>query len=190
MWCEPKGFKRWFNMSLDINLGRLRNTTGTTSNYELSTEKIELTDELAINKPVHVSLMVTNVGRILELKGYVNTEVIAACHRCLRSVTIPINTIIEEELVYFANLRDVGDFSQEEIEDRFTVFDNDIFDLTDLIRENIISALPYKILCFEECRGLCIKCGQNLNIKDCNCITEEIDPRLAILAKLKGTEEV
>ncbi|KJS81221.1 MAG: hypothetical protein JM58_17425 [Peptococcaceae bacterium BICA1-8] len=177
-------------MSLSINLGRLRNDVGTTSNYELTAEKLELTDELEVTKPVRISLMVTNNGRILELKGYINTEIEVKCHRCLDPVIIPINTVIEEELVYFADLRYVGDFSKVEIEEKFLVFDNDIFDLTDIFREYIISALPYRILCSEECRGLCIKCGQNLNIKDCDCNTEEIDPRLVILAKLIGTEEV
>lgn len=177
-------------MSLSIHLGRVRNNIGTTSNYELEAKNLQLTDELTITKPVRVSLMVTNNGPILELKGYIFTEVKACCHRCLTEVVLPVNAVIEEELVYFADLRHVGDFSQEEIEEKFLVFDNDIFDLSDIIRENIISALPYKILCSVECKGLCIKCGQNLNIKDCDCNTEEIDPRLAILAKLKGTEEV
>lgn len=177
-------------MSLSINLGRVRNVVGTTSNYELVTETMELYEELKLAKPIRVSLMITNNGRILELKGYINTEVNAFCHRCLKAVALPVNTVIEEELVYFADLRYIGDFSQDEIEEKFLVFDNDIFDLTSLIREYIISSLPYKILCSEKCRGLCIKCGQNLNIKDCDCSTEEIDPRLAILAKLKGAEEV
>jgi len=176
--------------SLSINLGRVRSIVGTTSNYELSTDKLELPDDLTINKPVRISMMVTNNGRILELKGYINTELKANCHRCLTTVILPINTVIEEELVYFADLRYIGDYSQDEIEEKFLVFTNDIFDLTDLIRENIIAALPYKILCSEECRGLCVKCGQNLNIKECHCNTEEIDPRLAIFARLKGTEEV
>lgn len=177
-------------MSLSINLLRVRNAVGTTANYELSTEKLALMEELMINKPVRVSLMITNNGRILELKGYINTEVKTNCHRCLSTTIIPVNTVIEEELVYFADLRYLGDLSQDEIEEKYLVFTNDIIDLTDVVRENIFSALPYKILCSEECRGLCIKCGQNLNIKDCNCSTEEIDPRLAILAKLKGAEEV
>jgi len=177
-------------MSLSINLGRVRNIVGTTSTYELTAEKLELTDELEVTKPVRISLMVTNNGRILELKGYINTEIEVKCHRCLEPVVIPINAVIEEELVYFADLRYVGDFSEEEVEEKFLVFDNDVFDLTDIFRENIISVLPYRILCTEECRGLCIKCGQNLNIKNCDCNTEEIDPRLEILAKLIGTEEV
>jgi uncharacterized protein len=177
-------------MSLSINLGRVRNAAGTTSNFELSSDKLDLNDQLELVKPVHVSLMITNNGRILELKGYVSTEVKTVCDRCLATVEIPVNTVIEEELVFFADLRYIGDFSQDEIEEKFIVFDNDLFDLTDLIRENILSSLPYKILCSEECKGLCIKCGQNLNIKECNCSNEEIDPRLAILAKLKGAEEV
>jgi len=177
-------------MSLSINLARVRNKTGITSSYELLSDNFKINDELEIIKPVRISLMVTNNRRILELKGFINTEIKTVCHRCLGQVILPVNTIIEEELVYFADLRYLGDYSQDEIEDIFVVFDNDILELTDLIRENIISSLPYKILCSEECKGLCMKCGQNLNIQQCNCENREIDPRLAVLAKLKGAEEV
>lgn len=177
-------------MSLNINLARVRNTVGATSNYELTSDKLKLSNEVATNKPVNVSIMLTNNGRILEMKGYISTEIKANCHRCLEELLLPINTVIEEELVYFADIRDIGDFSQEEIEERFLVFDNDIFDLTAIIEEYLFLALPFKLLCLEECRGLCVKCGQNLNINNCHCLIEELDPRLAILAKLKDTEEV
>lgn len=172
-------------MTLNINLNRVRNAVGITTNYELIEEKIDLTSELEMVKPIRISVMVTNNGPILELKGYINTEIKARCNRCLEDVIIPINTVIEEELVYFADLRYLGNLSENEIEEKYIVFDNDIFDLTDIVRENIILSLPYKILCDERCRGLCFRCGQNLNIKECDCNTEEIDPRLAILAKLK-----
>ena len=62
--------------------------------------------------------------------------------------------------------------------------------ISEIVRESILAALPMKILCRDDCRGLCLKCGQNLNRGQCDCDTTEIDPRLAILAKLKATEEV
>ncbi|MGI6224712.1 MAG: YceD family protein [Peptococcales bacterium] len=177
-------------MSLSINLLKVRNSIGTTASFELSTPNLPLTEELNIIKPVSVSLTVSNNGQILELKGNVNTEVESNCHRCLTPTKAGIDAVIDEKLVYSTDLRHLGDISQDEIEEKYLVFTNDLFDLTDLVRETIIMALPYKILCNDDCQGLCIKCGQNLNIKSCNCITEEIDPRLAILAKLKGAEEV
>ncbi|MFZ7104499.1 MAG: YceD family protein [Peptococcaceae bacterium] len=177
-------------MAININLGRIRNAVGTTSNYELTVEKLAISEEVAITKPVQISAMVTNNGPILELKGYIRTEITGKCSRCLEKVVIPVNAVIEEELVHVADLRYLGDFTEDELAEKFLIFDHDLFDLTDLIRENIIFSLPYKILCKEKCRGLCIKCGQNLNEKECGCDTEEIDPRLAILAKLKGIEEV
>jgi len=176
---------------LTINLGRVRSGKGTTSNFELSVTQFDfLNNTIELNKPLKVSVMVTNTGRTLELKGYVQTEIKTKCNRCLEEVVLPLNTVLEEELVYFADLRYLGELSQEEIEEKYFIYDNDIFDLSHIIRENINLSLPIKILCDEKCRGLCSKCGQNLNLNQCNCTTEEIDPRLAILAKLKGSEEV
>lgn len=57
-------------------------------------------------------------------------------------------------------------------------------DLDELIREDILLDLPTKYLCSEDCRGLCLKCGKNLNEGDCGCDTKEIDPRLEILKSL------
>ncbi|MFZ5943787.1 MAG: YceD family protein [Bacillota bacterium] len=177
-------------MAYNINLSRVRNAVGTTSNYELTETTLDLGSQLQITKPIRISLMITNNGRILELKGFVNTEIESACGRCLEKVTIPINAVIEEELLYFADARYLENLTQDEIEERFLIFDNDLLDLRNVIRESILIALPYKVLCSDDCLGLCIKCGQNLNKQKCNCKIEEIDPRLAVLAKLKGIEEV
>jgi uncharacterized protein len=49
---------------------------------------------------------------------------------------------------------------------------------------DIVMSLPTKLLCKDDCRGLCPDCGKNLNTGDCNCTKTEIDPRLAALAEL------
>ena len=77
-----------------------------------------------------------------------------------------------------------------EVEEKYFIYDNDTLEITDIIRESILAVLPLKILCKDDCRGLCPKCGKNLNQGQCDCDLHEVDPRLAILAKLKETEEV
>ena len=57
-------------------------------------------------------------------------------------------------------------------------------DLDELVYSEVIVSLPMKHLCSEECRGICFKCGKNLNDGDCDCPKKEIDPRLAALADL------
>jgi len=57
-------------------------------------------------------------------------------------------------------------------------------DMADIVREQILLAIPEQLLCSEDCRGLCPKCGENRNLIDCNCADDDIDPRWAALKNL------
>src|SRR6266851_4591997 len=57
--------------------------------------------------------------------------------------------------------------------------------LADVLREQVLLALPMKVICRGDCRGLCPNCGANLNHEECRCETHATDPRLAPLARLK-----
>ena len=75
----------------------------------------------------------------------------------------------------------------EEIE----TFSGDSIDLTSTVFRNILAAMPMKVVCSDDCKGLCPVCGQNLNVKDCGCDTTYIDPRFESLRSLlKFDEEV
>ncbi|MBF7095841.1 YceD family protein [Alkalibacter mobilis] len=66
---------------------------------------------------------------------------------------------------------------------------NENLDLTELIRDNIILNLPTKPLCKETCKGLCAVCGKDKNYNDCNCESEQFDPRLSVLNNLLNEDE-
>lgn len=74
--------------------------------------------------------------------------------------------------------------SDEEDNDEYIVVPDGRLDLDELLREDILLELPTKYLCSEDCKGLCTKCGKNLNEGDCGCDRREIDPRLEILKSL------
>jgi len=57
--------------------------------------------------------------------------------------------------------------------------------LADVIKEQVLLALPLKVICQSDCRGLCPNCGANLNHEECRCETHATDPRMAPLARLK-----
>ena len=57
--------------------------------------------------------------------------------------------------------------------------------LADVVKEQVLLALPLKVICQSDCRGLCPNCGANLNHEECRCETHATDPRLAPLARLK-----
>ena len=64
--------------------------------------------------------------------------------------------------------------------------DGDTLDITEIIENSIISTLPIKRLCKEDCKGLCSQCGTNKNVKECQCDNFDVDIRLAKLRELFG----
>jgi uncharacterized protein len=71
------------------------------------------------------------------------------------------------------------ELSKEDLEECF--YEGDVIDLTEILREQIILALPMYPRCSTDCKGLCPVCGVNLNQEACDCQRDEVDPRLAAL---------
>ncbi len=68
--------------------------------------------------------------------------------------------------------------------DDYIVVDGDQLDLDELVLSDILLSLPTKILCNEDCKGLCPVCGKDLNIGNCECKKKQVDPRLEKLGEL------
>jgi uncharacterized protein len=73
--------------------------------------------------------------------------------------------------------------SEEESEVGF--YRGDGMFLADVLAEQVILALPMKVICRVDCRGLCPSCGSNLNLEQCRCQSQPRDPRMAPLARIK-----
>lgn len=101
----------------------------------------------------------------------VRGEGIAACDRCLGTVTVPVRLEYEERFQTPAQAAAAP--AADEEERRATVYRGDVIDLTEGLRQQLILGLPFKLLCREDCRGLCPRCGRNLNEGDCGCSPEE-----------------
>jgi uncharacterized protein len=71
--------------------------------------------------------------------------------------------------------------------DNYLVVENNILDLDELIYEEVQLFLPAKMLCKEDCKGICQKCGKNLNYEKCDC-KKDVDPRMAALLQLLDEE--
>lgn len=78
----------------------------------------------------------------------------------------------------------VRELSSEQDDDAFVAVPEERLDLDELLREDILLDLPSKFLCSPDCKGLCPRCGKNLNEGPCGCDSREIDPRLEILKSL------
>lgn len=179
------------DLALELDIGRIRSVKGRRERYHLTAAAFDfMSTDWKLAAPLTVEAELFHQGQFLELTCQVRTTVEGRCSRCLEPVRVSVDDSFTELLLY---ARDVPQFSHlavGEVEEKYVIYEDDILDITDLVREHILDVLPQKILCKEDCKGLCPKCGSNLNQGQCDCDLHEIDPRLAILAKLKETEEV
>ena len=120
---------------------------------------------------------VTSVGDVLTLRASIKTKLKLHCSRCLDAFIYPIDIDIEER---FTNNKEL------ENEEGIIFVDGDSLDLSLIVENSIISTLPIKRLCKEDCKGLCSNCGANLNAESCNCNNFDVDIRLAKLKELFG----
>ncbi len=134
--------------------------------------------ELRPETPLDVRLEAQQAGPDVVVRGRVAGEFRLECRRCLE----PVVAGIDEEL---GLLFRAGDVDAEEPEDVLPLPDTATLDLGPAVREQVLVAVPKYVICREDCRGLCPKCGTNLNEGTCECTTEEVDERWAPLRRLK-----
>ncbi len=136
-------------------------------------------EEAAFPGPVRVEADLYSNGREITAQVKAGGRLALACGRCLNPVEVPIETSFTE------TLRPYPRVPQESGEDEdFTYYHHDVIDLRPLVEEHLLLAVPMKVLCSEDCKGLCPHCGRNLNQGPCGCGPEPADTRLAVLADL------
>lgn len=113
-------------------------------------------------------------GILVQANLHVQAQV--ECVRCLEPFPLPFDMEVEEIIGFAGKLRPGVTYQIDE---------EGWFNPLPLLREQVWVSLPMKPICQPNCRGLCPECGANLNTEPCTCDREEIDPRLALLAKLK-----
>jgi len=153
---------------------------------ELSLEPVELGgQEVRFEEPFRGTAEVWNAGDRILVRAELAGEATLVCSRCLTSFTEPLSVSFEEEFV--PEGAEVEDSEEDEESDRtVSQYTGDEIDLSDPVRDNILLELPMKPLCDEACRGICPKCGTNLNQAECTCSdsSDAVDPRLSVLKDL------
>lgn len=129
-----------------------------------------------VSEPVKASGTVRNTAGVLVMTGWIETTIHGVCDRCAsdfdRDVSMPIDVVLVTEL------------SNEDNEDeKIFPLEGDSADLEDIVRTVFVLNLDSKLLCSADCKGLCFRCGKNLNEGPCSC-QKEIDPRFAALKQL------
>jgi uncharacterized protein len=107
------------------------------------------------------------------VQGQLNVGIDAECSRCLEPLARGMDVEIEELFAYPA---------QDDVE--FSVGEDMVLDLGPLLRAVVLIYESRGLVCREDCQGLCPECGVNRNFETCDCVDDEIDPRLAGLKEL------
>ena len=139
--------------------------------------------EYRFGGPLSVKGGVSNTGGALALKADVSGMVTTQCARCMRDIDVPIEFAISETL-----MRDDDEETVSDDED-VIIFGGNTVELDEIIENNFIMNLSPRYLCSEDCKGLCPRCGKDLNDGDCGCVDDEIDPRWAALVDIMKNQD-
>ena len=167
-----------FRFMMKIALTQLRDTEQREFHFSGSQEKLGLeTLEFPVQN-TEVTALFSESDHGYYLHGDVTTHATLVCDRCLSEFGYDIETPLAALIV----MDDSDEFEDEEV---IEVPASSLhIDITKFVRDTIALALPFKILCKEECQGLCAQCGTNLNESSCDCDTSSIDPRWNKLKEL------
>ena len=132
-------------------------------------------DDESFATPVSVAGSVENRTGIVRISATAKFDYAAVCARCnkplLRHATVPVKHVLVTHL------------DGEEDSDEFIVVENRKLDVDGLVSEDVYLAIPYKMLCKPDCKGLCPVCGADLNEGPCSC-APVTDPRWDALKDL------
>lgn len=172
---------------MKLDLSEIALNLGKRIGYHIDEPPIEDMDGIRCVGNIVGDAMFSNTGSLIVVRGSFKAKVELECSRCLRKYTVDLDLPIEEELPISGHLPELyEDEEEEEIPEEVQdlLFVNNIYDLTELLRQSIIVAVPIKSLCRADCKGLCPHCGKNLNDGLCDCPKDEPEGAFADLASL------
>ncbi len=161
-----------------LGLSKIIDCPGASVPFSTSVDLSDLRygDSYPVSEPVLAEGTVRNTAGVMMMTGSIRTTIHGVCDRCAedfhRDVVFPIDVVLVTELC------------SEENEDEWVFpLEGDSANLDDIVRTVFVLDLDSKLLCKEDCQGLCCRCGKNLNHGPCGC-QKELDPRFAALKQL------
>jgi len=142
-------------------------------------------ERVSLTQPATVSGKVRLAGNEVFVNGHVEARARVECDRCLQPVEAPVNADFALEYISGSEYESSEAAELTEAEMSVSVFDGRAIDVDEIVKEQILLAVPTRMLCRENCKGICPECGTDRNTGDCSCATNDIDPRWAALKNLK-----
>lgn len=169
-----------------IELENLEDGKGTFA-HTYQPGELDLGDErVTLNQPVEVRGSVRRSGAEVVVSGRLSSHVSVECDRCLKRIDLPISNDFKvgyvTEQVYESS--HAAELTADELD--VSVFDGQSIDIDELVKEQILLAVPDRALCRDDCKGICSNCGADLNEGSCSCEQVEIDPRWEALKRIKN----
>ncbi len=143
--------------------------------YLLDLSGFEYAGLFPLKKPVKLSGSIFNKASLVRLCAQIVFDYEAPCDRCGKPTATAVKVEVDKVLATSIEGED---------SDTILLVPDMKLDLDDFIYTETVVNLPMKHLCKEDCKGVCSKCGKDLNDGKCNCPQKEIDPRLSVLAQL------
>ena len=142
-------------------------------------------DTIAYVRPVSFSGTYMLADETVIVRGIARAVIESPCARCLAATETSVEAEVEE-----AFIRDKGE--EREADDDQYMYSGHVLELDEAVRTALLLEMPSRVLCKEDCRGLCDQCGANLNINECSCQKDltHRNPFSALASLLNEDEEV
>lgn len=167
---------------MELDLKRIAVTDGAAIpfSYDADLTQEEMNGEYPFRTPVHIEGKVQNHLGVLKLHATANALYETRCARCLAPVKKDLGATCDMILS--------GDAQSDDRDDIY-LLESDSIELNDIVIPTLLLEVDFAYYCKPDCKGLCPKCGKDLNEGPCGCDGREIDSRLAVLQKLLDKED-
>jgi uncharacterized protein len=166
--------------------GLLREAPGATRQLRLRDRYLSLGPDLELAGPVDGDLRLLRTNRGILVRGTIEAPVRRTCARCLDPYVEAVRVEIAEEYLPTVDPEHGTPLeAPAPDETALPIDERHQLDLTSVMHDELALAEPMHPLCRPDCPGLCTGCGRRLDVGGCDCVTEELDPRLQVLARFR-----
>lgn len=134
----------------------------------------------SFSQPLAVDILLLKAANTISATGRITVQGTFECVRCLRRFSVPLDVPVATQFVQEPPSVLPGEHRMPTEEAENYYYQDDVLILDDLVRQEVILAVPFSPQCRADCRGLCPQCGQDLNAETCSCGPPP-DPRWAVL---------
>jgi uncharacterized protein len=160
-----------------VELARLDHKAGNFAHEYSAGELVLEEDRVALARAPRISGHITRAEHKVVVEGEFAAIAEVECDRCLQRVELPISNDFRLEYITTETYLSLETVELAEEDLALSIFDGEFIDVDEIVREQLLLAIPTQLICQENCKGFCPICGADRNVTDCNCDASEIDPR-------------